>query len=221
MNNNTQNNDAQKKEFFDLHTTGVGYLNRARTVNPNQGKPYEAVSIAALRGRSDNPSYSYFDTLIVGSDANDFVKKHKDAINDRNTKVLVRFKVGDGEPLSYEVKSGDNKGNRNHFIKSRLLQITWASINGEVVLAPPVSTTSDSSADNQQADDQVADQSAENLQSAEPSEQQPADEQIPATVELNLTDVDFVDKRADLEGAGYFLSGVNGVIQVYTLSQAA
>ena len=198
MNNNAQNNDAQKKEFFDLHTTGVGYLNRARTVTPNQGQPYEAVTIAALRGSKDNPSYSYFDTSIVGSDAADFVQEHKDAINDRNIKVLVRFKVGDGEATSYEVKSGNNKGKRNHVIKSRLLQITWAKINGQVVLEPPVSIKSDTP-------------SAETQQS----------EQQPVTVELNLTDTDFVDKRENLEKAGYFLSSVNGIIQVYTRPQAA
>jgi len=129
---NTTNN--QEKKFFDLHTMGIGYLNRARKVSPTQGDPYLSVSIAALHGNADSPSYSYFDTRIVGSDAIEFVREHKDAINDRDHKVLVRFKVGDGVASSYEVKSGDNAGNRNHLIKSRLLQISWAKIDDEVVL---------------------------------------------------------------------------------------
>lgn len=132
MNNTTQ---TQEKKFFDLHTSGIGYLNRARTVTPGKGQPYEAVSIAALYGSADDPSYAYFDTIVVGSDAADFVRAYGDAINDRNAKVLVRFKVGDGSASSYLVRSGDNAGNRNHIIKSRLLQITWASINGDVVLS--------------------------------------------------------------------------------------
>ena len=130
MNDTTQ---PAKKEFFDLHTNGIGYLNRARTVTPSRGDDYESVTIAALHGRSDSPSYSYFDTIVVGADALDFVKEHKDTINDRDSKVLVRFKVGDGDATSYEVTSGDNKGNRNHCIKGRLLKITWAKINGVVV----------------------------------------------------------------------------------------
>jgi len=210
MHNHTQNNDAQKKEFFDLHTTGVGYLNRARTVTPNQGDSYESVSIAALRGRSDKPSYSYFDTLIVGSDAGNFVQKHKDAINDRDKKVLVRFKVGDSEASSYEVKSGDNKGKRNHLIKSRLLQITWASINGEVVLQ---AAQPDQSVDNQQADGQPA-------KSQQSTEQQPG-KQLPVIVELDQDDSNFTDKKADLESSGYCLNSLDGNIQIWKLRQAA
>jgi len=208
--NNTGNNETQKKEFFDLHTTGIGYLNRARTVNPSQGDPYESVSIAALHGSTDKPSYSYFDTLIVGADANTFVKKHMDVINNRNCKVLVQFKVGDGVPTSYLVKSGNNEGKRNHLIKSRLLQITWAKINGDVVLEPPVLTGPDqlsADADQSQASD------------AEPESSK--DQQIPATVKLDQNDPNFTSERADLEEFGYRLSGLDGDVQIWTISQAA
>ncbi|MCF6256191.1 MAG: DUF3577 domain-containing protein [Gammaproteobacteria bacterium] len=201
MTNNTQNNETPKKAFFDLHTSGIGYLNRARTVTPNNGDPYESVSIAGLHGRSDNPSYSYFDTSIVGEDAADFVTKHKATINDRNSKVLVRFKVGDGNATSYEVKSGQNKGQRNHLIKCRLLQITWASINGEVVLKPAES-----------------DQQGQDTESAE---QQPA-EQLPTSVTpsvptlketyvLDQNDPDFMPKRKWLIKQGYQYDSLNNV----------
>ncbi|WP_350617546.1 DUF3577 domain-containing protein, partial [Pseudomonas sp. HY7a-MNA-CIBAN-0227] len=46
----TQTNEAK---FFDLHTTGIGYLNRIREVKPRgKGKPFMAVTVAALRGSS-------------------------------------------------------------------------------------------------------------------------------------------------------------------------
>ena len=118
--------------YFDLITTGIGYLNRARTIKPNQGSAYECVSIAALHGRSDSPSYAYFDCRVVGTEALEFVKTHKDAINDRNTKVLVRFNVGDGEATSY-VPRGAEQEQRRHQIKGRLLKITWAKIGDEVL----------------------------------------------------------------------------------------
>ena len=57
---------------FDLHTTGVGYLNRAREVKPQTGKkfkPFWSVGISALRGNIDEVEYSRIDTNIVGSDA--------------------------------------------------------------------------------------------------------------------------------------------------------
>ena len=87
--NNTENN------YFDLTAQGIGYLNRARKVSPQQGSPYNCVSIAALHGQSDNPNYTYFDCKIVGSEALAFVTEHFDTINDRDVKVLVNFKVGD------------------------------------------------------------------------------------------------------------------------------
>lgn len=206
MNDNTQNTQNDQAKFFDLHTSGIGYLNRSRTVNPTQGNPYESVSIAALHGRSDSPSYSYFDTRVVGSDALDFVKQHKDTINDRASKVLVRFKVGDGTASSYEVKSGDNKGNRNHVIKARLLQITWASINGEVVLQTDQSAgeyqSSTESMDEQSADNQPAIDSSGHA----PVEEQPSVEssdQRPAVVQLDPNDPEFETKRTRLKKAGY------------------
>jgi len=125
--NNAENN------YFDLTAEGLGYLNRARKVNPQQGSPYNCVSIAAIHGQSENPNYTYFDCKIVGSDALAFVAEHFDTINDRDVKVLVRFKVGDMMADSYETTSGDNKGKRNHLIKSRLLRITWAKVGDTVI----------------------------------------------------------------------------------------
>lgn len=189
MNDNIQNDQAK---FFDLHTMGIGYLNRARTVTPNQGDPYMSVSIAALRGRSDSPTYSYFDTRIVGSNALDFVKQYEETINDRGSKVLVRFKVGDGEASSYKVQSGDNKGNRNHVIKSRLLQITWAKVNGEVVLKPADSTDAD---EGQSSSESTGNPSGDNQSAADTLGQPP--------VELDPNDPEFETKRARLKKAGY------------------
>ena len=125
--------NTHENPYFDLITTGIGYLNRARTVKPQQGSPYECVSIAALRGRSDSPSYSYFDCRIVGEQALLFIESFKEDINDRNTKVLVRFNVGDGEATSYELTQGENQGQRRHNIKGRLLKITWAKVGDQVI----------------------------------------------------------------------------------------
>ncbi len=122
-----------ENSYFDLTATGIGYLNRARKVTPEQGSPYTCVSIAALHGQSDNPVYTYLDCRIVGKDALAFITEHFDAINNRDTKVLVRFKVGDLQAESYEVASGQNKGTLNHLIKSRLLKVTWAKIDNTVV----------------------------------------------------------------------------------------
>jgi len=41
---------TSETKYFDLHTTGIGYLNRLREVTPRKGKPFMAVTVAALKG---------------------------------------------------------------------------------------------------------------------------------------------------------------------------
>ncbi len=126
---NTNNNEVK---YNDLHSTGIGYLNRARTVQPKQGKPYESVSLTAICGRVDSPSYVYYDVSVIAKALEKYLLL-KDCINDPNKKVLVRFKVGDGVPDSYVTKDKEGNNIRRHIIKARMLNITWASIDGQVV----------------------------------------------------------------------------------------
>ncbi|HCF2073316.1 TPA: DUF3577 domain-containing protein, partial [Pseudomonas aeruginosa] len=51
MSNNTQ---AQEAKYFDLHTTGIGYLNRIREVPIRRGEPFLAATVAALHGAADS-----------------------------------------------------------------------------------------------------------------------------------------------------------------------
>ena len=41
---------STEKSFFDLHITGLGYLNRIREVKPKKGEAFWACDIAALNG---------------------------------------------------------------------------------------------------------------------------------------------------------------------------
>ena len=50
----------ETRKYFDLHTTGIGYLNRVREVTPKEGTPFLSVTIAALRGSVDNAQYTHF-----------------------------------------------------------------------------------------------------------------------------------------------------------------
>jgi hypothetical protein len=55
------------KSYFDLHITGLGYLNRIREVKPKKGDAFLACDIAALNGPSDDVAYVRFDTRVSGS----------------------------------------------------------------------------------------------------------------------------------------------------------
>jgi hypothetical protein len=195
-------------EYFDLITSGLGYLNRSREVKPNQGTAYESVSIAALRGNSNNPNYSYFDCRVVGADAIEFVKMHRDAINDHDTKVLVKFNVGDGEGDSYEVSNGDHKGERRHLIKARLLKITWAKI-GDVVLEIKKDQSKGDQAvstPHEGAGGDADDKAASNTQKADTNDSGDAESWVDTlgdTVKLDKQDPDFMKKKSQLKVLGY------------------
>lgn len=135
---------TQDKQFFNLHVSGLGYLNRVRWVTPNQrsggrrAEPFLACGIAALRGSSDDPAYTYFDLRVSGEEAIEIVDKLGHDVADQR-KVFVSFRVGDIYPHLYErdVRDSDSRptGRKEwaSLIKGRLLLINTVTVDGELV----------------------------------------------------------------------------------------
>ena len=135
---------SQDKQFFNLHTSGVGYLNRVRWVQPGKrssgrrSEPFLACSISALRGDSDDVSYTYFDVRVSGEEAIEIIDKLREAV-DAQRKVIVSFRIGDTYPHLYERDARD--ANRRPtgqkemavLIKGRLLLVNSVSVDGENV----------------------------------------------------------------------------------------
>ena len=135
--------DSTVSKFYDLHTTGLGYLNRVRMVKPRKGDAFLACSISALRGewKSDGsikPDYTRYDVRVYGQDAIKAIEVLK-PFGDEKRKVLIQFKLGDTYPdlFVYE-KDTDyhKKGDPGVMIKGRLLKIANAWVDGEPVVLP-------------------------------------------------------------------------------------
>lgn len=136
VNNAVSSNTAGNGvKYFDLHTTGVGYLNRAREVTLKKGS-FLAVDVSALRGSADAVEYTRFDCRVSGEEAQAVVRKLQPDI-DAKKKVIVGFKLGDqyAEPFVYE--SGEKKGQTGVSLKARLLFIQWAKVDGVTVYQAP------------------------------------------------------------------------------------
>lgn len=118
-------------KYFDLHSTGVGYLNRVRLVTPDRGKPFLAADISALHGSIDNVEYTRFDCRVSGSAAKDAIMALKDKANDEQNKVLIGFKLGDLYAESFTYKRGKRAGQIGISLKAHLLQVHWAKVNGQ------------------------------------------------------------------------------------------
>ena len=192
-------NDTVK--YNDQHTTGMGYLNRARTVNPAQGQPYESVSLTGLGGRVDNPSYTFYDCTSVLGKALEKYLLLKDDINDDNRKVMICFKVSDGRPDSYvTIDKQTGQDVRRHVIKCKLLDITWASIDGQVVQFELDSDDVDRQTDKSEqlsGDPAVDDNDRTNVQSLF------SDDELDDYIKLDRDDPLFMAKKSELKSIGY------------------
>ena len=119
-------------KYFDLYTTGIGYLSRVREITNTKGNPFLSITLAALRGNADDAQYTHFDCVVSGQQAKDLVRQLQPAV-DGDCKVLVGFLLNDlyGQPFVFQ--NGDKAGEAGVNLKARLLRIEWAKVDGKSV----------------------------------------------------------------------------------------
>ena len=127
--------DSQTR-YFDLHTTGLGYLNRARVIKPPRGDEFIAVGISALHGNADDVQYTRFDCRVTGRDAQSIVRRLVGAVENER-RVLVGFKLSDLYAETFTYKNGERAGQTGISLKARLIRIYWVKVDGETVYTAP------------------------------------------------------------------------------------
>lgn len=148
---------SNQAQSFDLIIEGVGYLNRLRTVTPKKGPAYVACTINAMMGKADAVEYVSIDCIVVGKIAKQAIEQLSEDVNAKR-KVIVGFRAGDPKPDFYEYpdrETGEKKQGQG--LKARLLQLTFAKVNGEKVDIPivPRNTASEPAAPQGGDDDGV------------------------------------------------------------------
>lgn len=121
-------------KYFDLHTRGIGYLNRLRIVpaKNKKFKPFTACTIAALRGTTEEPEYTYIDVRVYSEKAVELLESCQEALS-KKQKVLISFLIGDIYPECFTYEHGDKQGQCGCGLKGRLLKISLIKINGHIV----------------------------------------------------------------------------------------
>lgn len=119
-------------KYFDLHTTGIGYLNRVREVTPKEGAPFLAVTIAAIHGSVSKVQHTYFECGVYGEQAQSIVRELKDAV-EGESKVLIGFTLSDLKADAFTFKQGDKAGQTGVNLKARLIKIAWVKVDGQSV----------------------------------------------------------------------------------------
>lgn len=134
-----------EKTYFNLNTSGLGYVNRVRTVTPKRGDPFLCCDIAALCGAADAVEYVRFDCKVTGSEARKLIARCEQAVNEKR-KVLIHFRLGDLYIDQFTYSKGDRKGETGVSLKARLLYIGFVKIDGEVVWQAENQDTADAAA---------------------------------------------------------------------------
>jgi len=115
---------SNEKSYFDIHTSGIGYIQRAREVPVRGGRraqPFLACTVAALVGSAKDPSYRYFDVKVSGTEAKKLVQRYL-GVDDPRQRPLVRFRLGDLWGDAFIRDKGKRKGQAGASLKARLLK---------------------------------------------------------------------------------------------------
>lgn len=129
----SDNHPTQDQKYFDLHITGIGYVNRIRSVPVKRGKSFFAVDISALHGSAQDTQYTRFDCRVSGNEAQVIIDQIKPLLEDDKNKVLVGFKLGDLYTDTFVYSKGKKAGQTGVSLKARLLRIDWVKVNGNKV----------------------------------------------------------------------------------------
>lgn len=130
MTTQTQQANSQKEiTYFNLHTTGLAYVNRIREVSVKRGTSFYACTLAMLRGSSENPEYTFIDVRVSGEEAISLIKRCEKACQEEK-KILAGVVVGDIYPETFIYEKGKHKGETGVTMKGRLLRIKFLKIDG-------------------------------------------------------------------------------------------
>ena len=122
--------NLESSKYFDLHTTGIGYVNHVREVTPKEGNPFLSLTISALRGSVDNVQYTHFECRVSGRQAQQVVRQVQPAVEGK-LKVLIGFTLSDLYAETFTFKNGDKAGETGISLKARLLRVSWAKVDGQ------------------------------------------------------------------------------------------
>ncbi len=118
-----------KANQFALITTGIGYLSRVRSIEPEAGLPFLAVTLSALRGLDGDVRYTYIDCRVLGRSCHTYVSQLTNNV-EAGDKVLIRFRLHDLHAETFKFRHGPRKGETGVNVKAKLVGIDWARVNG-------------------------------------------------------------------------------------------
>lgn len=183
------NQSQEATTYFNLHTVGIGYLNRVREVQVRRGQPFMACDIAALHGATDAVEYTRFDCKVAGGEAERLIRLYMNAV-EAEKKVLLSFRIGDLwiDPFLYE--KGARQGQPGASLKGRLLFIDWIKVDGTFEYKAPArqeATAPAEQAPTSESSPQSADAKVEEIDNPKEARIEPDSPPTPRTARRDAT----------------------------------
>lgn len=132
--------------YFDLHTKGVGFIQRLRRVRASKGPAYVSLDLIALTGEVGAAERVRFDCNVTGIIAlRDvaFIEEHiksappADPVRpDRGPRIQVGFTIADLRYETFTYQNGPKQGTTGVSLKTRLIHLWWLKVNGARVSLP-------------------------------------------------------------------------------------
>lgn len=125
--------NSEDTRYFNEYASGIGYLNRIREFDV-EGKPTRfAAQVSVIQGPEDKVHYEYHDLVIASDVVLGVVMEHRAAIEDENSKVIIRFKMANPRAKAFIYQQGERAGELGATISGFLTRIMTLKINGELV----------------------------------------------------------------------------------------
>lgn len=138
-NQNTNTSASTETKYINLLIEGKAVLSRGRVVSHKGGSDLW-VTLGAMEGsyQTDgngnmiNPDINFtdLDCQVVGEEAKEWISALLSVINS-DRKVKIAFKAGGLSVDTYEIKKGPREGQTGVSLKSRLLKVFAAYVDGK------------------------------------------------------------------------------------------
>lgn len=117
---------SNEQQYFDIHTSGRGYIQRVRKVpvkSSRKGQSFLACTVAALVGPANSSVLRFFDVKVSGGEAKKLVEQYI-GVDDVKKRPLVEFRLGDLWVDPFIRPRGEHQGKPAASLKARLLKAT-------------------------------------------------------------------------------------------------
>lgn len=120
---------AEKTNYFRLRTSGWGYINKIRSVEPDNALPFTVVEAVLLQGPQSNPERLRVSAIVSGEDAYRALTRVAVAM-DGGKRIFAHLVLAGMRIKTFVYQKGERAGQTGVNVHSHLVDILKAKADG-------------------------------------------------------------------------------------------